>query len=234
MTDTNRPLQRDALAFVVTLGLLSLFADMVYEGARSILGPFLVTLGASAGAVGFISGVGEFVGYGIRVVAGYAADRTGRYWALTIGGYLLTIVAVPFLGLVGRLDLAFALIIAERLGKAVRSPARDTLLSHASHGVGRGFGFGLHEALDQVGAVISPLLLSAVLAAREEDYRFAFGILVVPGACALLALLWARLKVPDPARFEFSATTDERLLTGTTTPCPSSYVCICSSPSSPA
>lgn len=134
----ERSLQQEALRFILTLGLLSLVTDMVYEGARSILGPFLVTLGASAAAVGFISGVGEFVGYGLRVAAGYLADRTQRYWTFTIAGYLLTVVAVPLLGLVGRLDLAFALVIAERLGKAIRTPARDALLSHASHGIGRG------------------------------------------------------------------------------------------------
>ncbi|MPZ90720.1 MAG: hypothetical protein GEU68_03660 [Actinobacteria bacterium] len=122
----------EALRFIIALGFLSLFADMVYEGARSILGPFLVTLGASAAAVGVISGVGEFVGYALRVVAGYAADKTHRYWALTIAGYLFTLVAAPLLGLVGRVDLALALVIAERLGKAIRTPARDALLSHAS------------------------------------------------------------------------------------------------------
>lgn len=201
--DRSAPGKRsEALRFIVTLGLLSLFADMVYEGARSILGPFLVTLGASAAAIGAISGVGEFAGYALRVVAGYAADRTRRYWGLTIAGYLLTLVAVPLLGLVGRLDVAFALVIAERLGKAIRTPARDTLLAHASYGMGRGVGFGLHEAIDQAGAVISPLLLGLVLALREGDYAFAFGVLALPGLLALGALTWARLSVPDPARFE--------------------------------
>ncbi|HXF56149.1 MAG TPA: MFS transporter [Actinomycetota bacterium] len=204
-SSSSRELRREALRFVVALGVLSLFADMVYEGARSILGPFLVTLGASAAAVGLISGVGEFVGYALRVGAGYAADRTRRYWALTIGGYLLTLVAVPLLGLVGRVDLAFALVIAERLGKAIRTPSRDTLLAHASHGMGRGVGFGLHEALDQIGAVLSPLLLSAVLAARVGDYGLAFGVLAVPGLFAFAAMMWARFKVPDPARFEPAA-----------------------------
>jgi MFS family permease len=192
----------EAFRFIVALGLVSLFADMVYEGARSILGPFLVTLGASAAAIGLISGVGEFVGYALRVVAGYAADRSHRYWALTIAGYLLTLVAVPLLGLVGRIDLAFALVIAERLGKAIRTPARDALLSHASYEMGRGAGFGLHEALDQIGAVVSPLVLGLVLALREGDYRLAFGVLAVPGLMAVAALIWARLRVPDPATFE--------------------------------
>lgn len=202
MKTTPRNRRSEALRFIVALGVLSLFADMVYEGARSILGPFLVTLGASAAAIGVVSGVGEFVGYALRVVAGYAADRTHRYWALTIAGYLLTLVAVPLLGLVGRLDLAFALVIAERLGKAIRTPARDTLVSHASHEMGRGVGFGLHEALDQVGAVASPLLLALVLTLKEGDYALAFGVLAIPGLAALAALIWARVSVPDPARFE--------------------------------
>lgn len=211
MKASARTLQQEALRFIVALGLLSLFADMVYEGARSILGPFLVTLGASAAAVGFISGVGEFLGYGFRIVAGYAADRTHRYWALTIAGYLLTLVAVPLLGLVGRVDLAFVLVIAERLGKAVRTPSRDALLAHASYGMGRGLGFGIHEALDQIGAVLSPLLLAVVLAYKEGDYGFAFGILALPGLFALAALIWARLRVPDPARFEPEADRESKI-----------------------
>jgi MFS family permease len=191
-----------AVRLIVAFGVVSLFADMVYEGARSILGPFLLTLGASAAVVGLIAGVGEFAGYALRVVSGYAADRTGRYWALTIGGYALTVVAVPLLGLVGRVDLALALVVAERLGKAVRTPARDVLLSNAGAVTGRGWGFGLHEALDQVGAILSPLLLAAVLAARAGDYRLAFLSLAAPGVATLAALAWARVRAPEPAVFE--------------------------------
>lgn len=189
-------LRRRALVTVVTFGVVSLFADVVYEGARSILGPYLATLGASAAVVGFASGAGEFAGYGLRALTGLAADRTRRYWALTIGGYVITVAAVPLLALVDRVDLALALIIAERFGKALRSPARDTLLAEASTPLGRGWGFGLHEALDQIGAVVGPLLLAAALTVRQGDYRFAFAILAIPGVLALGALFYAHRTMP--------------------------------------
>lgn len=183
---------------VLAFGLISMLADTVYEGARSVLGPFLATLGATAAAVGIIAGIGEFVGYGLRTVAGIVADRTGRRWALTIGGYALAMIAVPLLGWVGRLDLALVLVIAERLGKALRTPARDTLLSVATEPLGHGTGFGLHEALDQTGAVLGPLLLAAALSARSGDYRFAFSILVVPAILVIVVLFWVRHRVPEP------------------------------------
>ncbi|MDR3202174.1 MAG: hypothetical protein LBT54_03455, partial [Bifidobacteriaceae bacterium] len=167
--------------FVLGFGLVSLFADMVYEGARSIIGPYLATLGASATVVGVVAGAGEFIGYGLRVVSGYAASRTRRYWAWTIAGYALTALAVPLIGASGALIPALALYAAERLGKAVRAPAKDTLLSHAAARTGRGAAFGVHQALDQIGAILGPLLLAAVLAWRSGDYRLAFAVLALPG-----------------------------------------------------
>ncbi len=194
--------RRTGLRVVLTLGVVSLLADTVYEGARSILGPFLLTLGASAASVGLIAGIGEFAGYGLRFFAGYAADRTRDYWALTIGGYLLTVVSVPLLGLATSVQLALALVIGERLGKAVRTPAKDTILSYATYELGRGYGFGLHEALDQIGAVVGPLILAAILALHENDYRLAFGVLAVPGALTLAVLFWTRRRFPEPHKLE--------------------------------
>ena len=124
--------RRTALAFVILLGVVSLFADMTYEGARSITGPYLAVLGASATAVGLAAGFGELVGYGLRLVAGYLSDRTGRYWTFTLIGYIVNLLAVPFLALAGHWELAAALIVAERFGKAIRTPARDAMLSHAT------------------------------------------------------------------------------------------------------
>jgi MFS family permease len=188
--------------FVLTFGLVSLFADMVYEGARSIIGPYLGTLGASAAVVGLVAGVGEFIGYGLRVGSGYVVGRTGRYWTWTIAGYALTVLSVPAIGLVGALVPAALLYGTERLGKAVRSPAKDTLLSFASTQTGRGTAFGVHQALDQTGALLGPLLLAAVLSWREGDYRLAFGVLIVPGIAVLAMLFWIRTRVPDPRDFE--------------------------------
>jgi MFS family permease len=182
---------------IVAFGIVSLFADIVYEGARGIIGPFLLTLGASAAVVGLVSGAGEFVGYAIRSVTGILADRTRAYWTLTIAGYAFTVIAVPLLGLVGRVDLALALVVAERLGKAIRSPAKDTLLADAAEPLGVGWGFGLHEAMDQTGAVAGPLILSAILAAKQGDYRLAFLVLAIPGILTLAALLVARRQMPS-------------------------------------
>lgn len=190
-------LQRAALRFVLLLGAVSLFADATYEGARSITGPFLATLGASAAVVGVVAGAGELVGYGLRLLSGLVADRTRRYWPLTLLGYALNLGAVPALALAGRWEVAALLIVAERVGKAVRTPPRDAMLSHATAQVGRGFGFGLHEALDQVGAVAGPLLVAAVLAAGGA-YRHAFAALVLPALVSLSLLVLARRTYPEP------------------------------------
>lgn len=146
---------------------------MTYEGARSVTGPFLGMLGASATAVGIVAGLGELLGYGLRLASGYLADRTRRYWVLTVVGYLVNLGAVPPLALAGSWQAAAVLIIAERIGKAIRTPARDAMLSYATHLVGRGWGFGLHEALDQIGAVEGPLVVAWVFATRST-YRDVF------------------------------------------------------------
>lgn len=209
MTTPSAPASRGLMRpwhFILALGIVSLLADMVYEGARSIIGPYLATLGASATVVGIVAGAGEFIGYGLRVVTGYAVVRTRRYWAWTIAGYALTALSVPLIGVTGVLAPAMLLYGTERLGKAVRSPAKDTLLSYASQRTGRGTAFGVHQALDQTGAVLGPLLLAAVLSWRAGDYAFAFGVLIVPGILVLAVLFWLRHRVPDPVLYETTAT----------------------------
>jgi len=190
-----------ALRFVVLLGLVSLLADVTYEGARSITGPYLGLLGASATAVGLTAGAGELIGYALRLASGVLADRTRAYWLLTIFGYALNLAAVPLLALAGRWEVAAALIIAERTGKAIRTPARDAMLSHATKSLGRGWGFGLHEAMDQVGALAGPLVVAAALA-RTGRYQTGFALLAIPASLALIALLVARRNTPDPRDLE--------------------------------
>ncbi|MEV6834016.1 MFS transporter [Streptomyces sp. NPDC051133] len=191
--------------FVVWFGTVSLLADIVYEGARSITGPLLASLGASALVVGVVTGAGEAAALGLRLVSGPLADRTGRFWGLSIAGYALTVLSVPLLGVTGVLWAACALVIAERVGKAVRSPAKDTLLSHAAAATGRGRGFAVHEALDQIGALIGPLLVAGMLALTGGDYGPALGVLAVPGVAVLGVLLWLRARVPDPQAYEREA-----------------------------
>jgi MFS family permease len=193
--------RRVALKFVVLLGIVSLFADMTYEGARSITGPYLAMLGASGLAVGLIAGFGELVGYALRLVSGYVADKTGRYWGITIFGYVLNLLSVPLLALTGRWEFAAALMVAERVGKAIRTPARDAMLSHGTKEVGHGWGFGFHEAMDQTGAVIGPLLVAGVVASGF-GYRRAFGMLLAPAFAAMAVLIAARHLYPRPRDLE--------------------------------
>ena len=193
--------QKTAFTFVILLGLVSLFGDMTYEGARSISGPYLALLGAGATVVGIVAGLGELVGYGLRLASGYLSDRTGRYWTITLFGYMLNLLAVPLLALAGRWEVAALLMIMERLGKAVRTPARDAMLSHATHEMGRGWGFGLHEAMDQIGAVLGPLIVAAVLYFRG-GYRVGFGVLLIPALLALAVLIATRRLYPRPRDLE--------------------------------
>ncbi|HBC93352.1 MAG TPA: MFS transporter, partial [Pelotomaculum sp.] len=183
------------------LGLVSLFADMTYEGSRSITGQYLALLGASATVVGFVSGFGELVGYGLRLVSGYFSDRTQKYWTITIMGYALNLFIVPLLALAGRWEIAAILIVGERMGKAIRTPARDAMLSHATQSIGRGWGFGFHEAMDQIGAVTGPLIVAAILYFKG-NYQTGFGILLIPALFALGILLTARILYPRPRDLE--------------------------------
>lgn len=184
------------------IGVVSFFADLTYEGARSELGPYLAMLRASGAAVGIVSGLGELLGYGLRLVSGRAADRTGLFWPITLGGYVLQMLAVPLLAFTHTWPQAAILIVLERVGKATRNPPRDAMLAHAGQKVG-GYGwvFGVHEAMDQFGALVGPLLVAGVLAWRQS-YSLAFGVLVVPAVLTLLAVTVARLTYPHPEALE--------------------------------
>lgn len=189
------------------MGVVAMFGDMTYEGARGLVGPYLALLGASAAAVGFAAGLGEFLGYGLRLLTGALADRSRAYWPLVIAGYAVNLVAVPGLALVGSWQAAIALLLLERIGKAVRSPARSTLVSYAANRAGAGAAFGLEEALDQLGAVSGPLLTAlAIWVARAEpvtaQYQLAFAVLLVPVLFNLGFVLFARRRFPDPEAFE--------------------------------
>lgn len=201
ITDRQKSNKNKAFYFIILLGLVSLFADITYEGARSIIGPYLAMLGASAAVVGFVAGFGEFIGYGIRILSGFISDKTQRYWLITILGYTINLLAIPLLALAGHWQLAALLIMTERLGKAIRTPARDTLLSHAAHSFGKGFGFGLHEAMDQIGAMTGPIIVAVVLA-WKHSYPFAFIALGVPVILALTILITARYIYPNPSKLE--------------------------------
>ena len=189
-----------ALRLILLFGVVSLLGDIIYEGARSVNGPYLATLGAGAAAVGLVAGIGEFAGYGIRLFSGLFADRTRAYWVFTFLGYGL-LVSVPLLALTGTWQVAAVFIVCERLGKALRSPAKDVIISHAATQVGRGFGFGLHEAMDQIGAVAGPLIFTAVFAFKG-DYGAGYALLWVPFVLLMALLVVANRQAPDTQAFE--------------------------------
>jgi MFS family permease len=190
-----------ALKFVLLIGVLSFFADFTYEASRSILGPYLQLLQASAAVVAIVTGFGELLGYGLRLVSGRLADITQKFWPITIFGYVVQMLSVPLLALAGNWQIAAVLIILERVGKAIRNPPRDVMLSHAAKQIGYGWAFGVHEALDQFGALFGPLLVAGVLALRG-DYRLAFAVLLVPALINLSLLMFARWLYPRPEEME--------------------------------
>src|SRR5882762_3250776 len=168
-----------AFRFVLIIGIVNFFADMTYEGARAIVGPFLGTLGASAAIVGFVAGFGELVGYGLRSVSGYFADKTHKYWLFAFAGYAINLLAVPALALAGQWPLAAGLVIAERTGRGIREPTVEGMLSYAGKSIGAGWVFGLNEALDQTGATIGPLVIALILY-LNGGLRTRCGVLIIP------------------------------------------------------
>lgn len=193
--------KKAALKFVVLIGVVSFFADFTYEGARSVTGPFMAVLGANGTIVGIVAGLGELLGYGLRIVSGTLSEKSQKFWPITLFGYLIQMAAVPLLAFAGNWQTAALLIIVERVGKAIRNPPRDVMLSHAAKEMGYGWGFGVHEALDQFGALFGPLVVAAVLAQRG-NYRIAFAILVVPAVITYCMLIVARLLYPKPEDLE--------------------------------
>lgn len=190
-----------ALRFVLIIGIMSFFADFTYEGARGILGPYLALLGAGAFTVAFVTGFGEFVGYAWRLVSGSLSDKTGKFWPITIFGYVVQMASVPLLAFAGSWQMAAVLIVLERFGRATRNPPRDVMLSHAAGEMGYGWAFGVHEALDQFGALFGPLVAAGIYAWRGE-YRFTFALMAIPAAIMLTLLAVARLTYPHPENMD--------------------------------
>ena len=197
------------MLFIILFGIVSLFSDMTHEGASSIRGAYLSLLGASAATIGFISGLGELIGYSMRYVFGKLTDKSKQYWPMTIAGYVLDIIAVPALALVGEHGwiAACVLLVIQRMGKAIKKPAKDTIMSFAASQEGVGNSFGIQEVLDQIGAFIGPVLLYLVMLFKTEGttfeiYSTCFAVLAIPGAITLILLIVTRCKFPNPEHFE--------------------------------
>jgi MFS family permease len=201
-----------AFAFVLTMGVVNLFADMTYEGAASINGPFLGTLGAEAASISIIAGLGEFLGYGLRSVSGYVSDKTGKYWLITFVGYAINLLAVPALALTSSWPAAAALVLAERIGRALRKPTVESMLSYTTGTLGKGWVYALNSALDETGAALGPLAMAAVLL-KNGSYQTGYALLLVSAVLALVALVVARVIFPLPSRLEQGRTAPAKRLT---------------------
>ena len=206
-----------AMAFIVLMGIVSLFSDMTHEGARSILGEYLNLAGASAATIGFVSGVGELCGYSLRLLSGFVADKTKKYWTLVIVGYVLQVLAIPALALIPENGwvAACGLVILERIGKAVKKPAKNTLVSFAASEVGTGKGFAYQEFLDQLGAFLGPVILFVIASIKGTSelfftYRVCFAVLGIPAAITIALVLFSKVKYPNPEMFEKPAKVEEQ------------------------
>ena len=202
-------IKKAAFAFVLLMGIVSLFSDITHEGATSIIGAFLSLAGASAAAIGFVSGLGEFVGYSLRLLTGWLTDKTKKYWPITIAGYIIDCVAIPALAFVpkGGWILACLIIVIQRTGKAIKKPAKDTLLSFAASQAGTGKSFAIQEFLDQIGAFLGPVILFVVLLLKKNEdlfsaYIFCFVILGIPAIVTIALLFFAKYRYPEPDKFE--------------------------------
>ena len=195
---------RSALQFVVIIGIVNFFADFTYEGARGIVGPFLGSLGATAAMIGFVAGLGELMGYALRSVSGYFADKLDRHWVFAFVGYAVNMLAIPALALTRQWPLAAILVVTERVGRGIRKPTVDAMLSYAGKSIGAGRVFGLNEALDQTGATIGPLLMALILYLNGR-FRTGFAVLLIPALLCLATLVIARLLHPRPHELETDA-----------------------------
>ena len=222
MTGKPRELtKKAAVALIVLFGIVSLFADMNYEGGRSVVGQYLKLLGTSAFALGLAAGLGEFVGYALRLVSGHIADRTRKYWTLIIVGYVVQLSSLPMLAFLRGWELAVVFLFLERVGKAIRKPAHDAVVSFAAKRTGSGFGFGLHEAMDQIGAFLGPALFSALLflgpdAKSLAGYRTGLLLLFIPAGLAVGFTVYNRFLFPHPERFELKKSSIEMGASGYT------------------
>ena len=190
-----------AFRFVLIMGLVNLFGDMTYEGGAAINGQFLAKLGATAAAVSIIAGGGEFLGYALRSAAGFVADRIHRYWLVALVGYVINLLAVPAMALAGTWQLAAVFIVAERIGRAIRKPPEEAMLSYSAKTLGSGWVYALNTALDEIGATVGPLVVALVLFLKGS-YHLAYAMLLISSALALASLTAARVSFPVPARLE--------------------------------
>jgi MFS family permease len=209
LTESPRITRKTAYTAILVMGIVSMLGDIVYESGRGIAPDYLLFLGASALMVGVVSGAGEFIGYAMRLVSGGLADRTRAYWFFIFVGYGL-ILAIPLMGFTTSFELVMLLLVLERLGKALRAPSRDAVVSIVSKGIGSGKAFGLHEAIDQIGAIVGPLIIGGVMFYTLNNYSISFKFLLVPYALMLVAMAHTYSRIGKTVNIETKNTASSK------------------------
>lgn len=169
-----------------------MLGDLVHESARSVNGQYLSLVGLSATQVGLVFGLGEFLGYALRLLSGAWLDKSKRYWLFLFIGYGVHLV-IPLMGLTTSWGWLYTFILLERIGKALRCPAKDTILSAvAENQIGLGYAFGIQEALDQLGAFLGPLIFTALFyfvgSSGLEVFQLGYQLLVIPFIILMVVL----------------------------------------------
>ncbi|RMG32867.1 MAG: MFS transporter [Planctomycetota bacterium] len=191
---THRRLPRN----VWLLGWASLLNDVASEMIYPLLPNFVVgVLGGSRTMLGLIEGVAETISSLLKLIAGGWSDRVRRRKAFVVSGYALAAVARPLMAVARSPWDVFALRTADRTGKGIRTAPRDAVIAESTGPDVRGAAFGLHRAMDHLGAALGPVLATVFLWWRPDDLRSLFALTAVPGACAV-GLLWWGLREPAP------------------------------------
>jgi len=207
--ETKSKINKAAYMGILLLGIVSLMGDVVYEGSGGIIPDYLKFLGATGFIAGLVVGFGEFLGNAMRFFSGFLADTTRAYWLFIFLGYGL-IVSVPLLGISATLEIAIILILLERFGKALRAPSRDAVLSIVSKDVGAGKAFGIHEFLDQIGAILGPLLVAALMFSTNNNYSYTFSFLLIPFLILLMVLTYTYKRIGSKTTAETSKSKEKR------------------------
>jgi MFS family permease len=188
---------------VLALSAVSLLTDVSSEMTYPLLPVFLATvLGASATSVGVIEGAAESTAALLKLASGWWSDRAPRRKPLVLLGYAIASAIRPLIGLAQSVSQVLAIRVTDRVGKGIRTSPRDALIADSVDPAIRGRAFGFHRASDHAGAVIGPLLAFAILRWSRLDLRTVFLLTAIPGALAVLTLLFGVREVPreKPAR----------------------------------
>ena len=186
----ERETPSSSLRNIFALGFVSFFTDVSTEMVLSLLPVFIVNLpGSGSAALGVIEGIAESISHCMRIVSGAFSDRFRKRKILIFLGYAISNIAKPFFAAATNVFEALAIRVTDRVGKGIRTSPRDALLSESIDEERRGMAFGLHRTLDQMGAILGPLIASLLIYVMGLTVRSVFWLSLIPGSIALLILI---------------------------------------------